>query len=67
MIKVIYNGSVLRFKMSAENSLLVEQLREKSEQKCLRFEVRFGRVRTIYYYDYDKLKDPGETQTVADV
>lgn len=57
MIKVIYNGSVIRFKMSAENSLLVEQLREKSEQKCLRFEVRYGRVRTIYYYDYDKPKD----------
>lgn len=56
MIKVIYNGSVLRFKKSAENSVLIEQLREKSEQKCFRFEVRFGRVRTIYYYDYNKLK-----------
>lgn len=56
MIKVIYNGSILRFKKSAESSVLVEQLREKSEQECLRFEVRFGRVRTIYYYDYNKPK-----------
>lgn len=67
MIKVIYNGSVFRFKKSAESSVLIEQLREKSEQKCLRFEVRYGRCRSIYYYDYDKLKDHGETQTVADV
>lgn len=54
MIKVIYNGSILRLKKSAENSVSIEQLREKSEQDHLRFEIRYGRCRCIYYYDYDK-------------
>lgn len=57
MIKVIYNGSSLLLKDTSENCILIEQLRVESEQKHLRFEVRFGRVRTIYYYDYDKPKD----------
>lgn len=57
MITVIYNGSILRFKKSTENFVLIEQLREKSEQDYLRFEVRYGRYRCIYYYDYDKSKD----------
>lgn len=56
MIKVIYNGSSLLLKNTSENHILIEQLRVESEQKHLRFEVRFGRVRTVYYYDYDKPK-----------
>ena len=67
MFKVIYNGSSLLLKNTSENCILIEQLRVESEQKHLRFEVRFGRVRTIYYYDYDKIKDHGEPQTTADV
>lgn len=67
MIKVIYNGSSLLLKDTFENQVLIEQLREESKQKYLRFEVRFGRYRGVYYYDYDKPKDHGETQTTVDV
>lgn len=67
MVKVLYNGSWLHLKSSVENAALVEQLRLESEQKHLRFEVRCRRCRCIYYYDYDKPKDHGKTQTAADV
>lgn len=67
MIKVIYNGSSLLLKNTSENCILIEQLRFESEQKHLRFEVRFGRVRTIYYYDYDKSKEHGDNKETSDV
>ena len=57
MVKVIYNGSVMLLKGSPSNLELVKQLQKESEEKHLRFEVRCGRYRGIYYYDYDKPKD----------
>ena len=57
MVKVIYNGSVMLLKGSPSNLELVKQLQKESEEKHLRFEVRYGRCRQIFYYDYDKPKD----------
>lgn len=57
MVKVIYNGSVMLLKASPSNLLLVKQLQKESEEKHFRFEVRSGRCRQIFYYDYDKPKD----------
>lgn len=56
MIKVIFNGSVLLLKDTEGNRQLLQEMRDECKKKCLRFDVRFGRVRTIYYYDYNKLK-----------
>lgn len=57
MVKVIYNGSVLLLKATDSNLELVKQLQKESAEKHLRFEVRHGRCRQIFYYDYDKPKD----------
>lgn len=57
MVKVIYNGSVMFLKGTPANLELVQQLQKESAEKHLRFEVRSGRCRQIFYYDYDKPKD----------
>lgn len=57
MVKVFYNGSVLLLKATDSNLELVKQLQMESHEKHLRFEVRCGRCRQIFYYDYDKPKD----------
>lgn len=67
MVKVIYNGSVMLLKGTESNLKLIRQLQEESRVKHLRFEVRCGRCRQIFYYDYDKPKDHGETQTAVNV
>lgn len=65
MVKVIYNGSVMLLKGTPSNLELVKQLQKESEEKHLRFEVRCGRCRQIYYYDYDKPNgDNKETSNV---
>ena len=53
MLKVLFNGSVMMLEPNDESVRIIDQLRAESEQKHLRFEVRFGRLRSIYYYDYD--------------
>ena len=53
MIKVLFNGSLMLLKPCDESFRVIEQLRAESDQKHLRYEVRFGRLRSIYYYDYD--------------
>ena len=67
MIKVIYNGSVMLLKGTPSNLELVKALQKESHEKHLRFEIRYRRYRGVYYYDYDKPKDHGETQTAAEV
>lgn len=57
MVKVIYNGSVMLLKATDSNLELVKQLQKESQEKYLRFEVRSGRCRQIFYFDYDKPKD----------
>jgi hypothetical protein len=57
MVKVIYNGSVMLLKGTPANLDLIKRLQKESEERHLRFEVRCGRFRKIFYYDYDKPKE----------
>lgn len=58
MIRVCYKGSIFFLKPSSENFASVEDMRKKAEFERVRFEVRYGCVRTIYYYDYDEKGSP---------
>lgn len=57
MIKVIFKGSVLLLKDTEGNRQLLQEMHDECKEKYLRFEFRKGRMRQIFYYDYDKPKD----------
>lgn len=67
MVKVIFDGSMMLLKGTDSNLELVRQLQEESQKKHLRFEVRYGRCRQIFYYDYDKSKDYGDNKETSNV
>lgn len=66
MIKVFFKGSVLSLKGTERNRRLLQEMHDECKEEHLRFEFREGRVRQIFYYDYDKPKDHEETQTAPD-
>ena len=66
MIKVFFKGSVLRLKDTERNRRLLQELHDECKEKHLRFEFREGRVRQIFYYDYDEPKACEEPQTAPD-
>lgn len=57
MIKVFFKGSVLLLKDTEGNRQLLQEMHDECKEKHLRFEFRKGRMRQVFYYDYDKPKD----------
>lgn len=67
MIKVIFKGGVMLLKDTEGNRQLLQEMHDESKESHCRFEVRVGRARTIYYYDYDKPKENGKVETDSNV
>lgn len=66
MYKVIFNGSVMLLQNTPENRDIIQNLLDESKEKCLRFEIRYKRMRQIFYFDYDKPKEDGKvSESVA--
>lgn len=51
--RVIYNGHLELIPFDTEGSEKVTNLVDKAEKECVRLEVRYKRMRLIYYFDYD--------------
>ena len=52
--RVIYSGKLELIPFDAEGSEKVSNLVEKAEEERVRIEIRYKRMRMIYYFDYDR-------------
>lgn len=52
--RVIYNGNLELIPFDTEGSEKVTNLVDKAEKEHVRLEVRYKRLRMIYYFDYDR-------------
>lgn len=57
--RVIYNGNLEVIPFDTEGSEKVTNLVDKAEKEHVRFEVRYKRMRMIYYFDYDRPSTSG--------
>lgn len=52
--RVIYDGKMELIPFDAEGSEKVSNLVGKAEEERVRIEIRYKRMRMIYYFDYDR-------------
>lgn len=63
--RVIYNGNLELVPFSEEGSEKVTDLVDKADKEHVRLEVRYKRMRMIYYFDYDRPATSGVAAEVA--
>lgn len=63
--RVIYDRKMELIPFDAEGSEKVSNLVEKAEKEFVRLEVRYKRMRMIYYFDYDHPATAGVHAEVA--
>ena len=52
--RVIYGGKLELIPFDAEGSEKVSNFVDKAKEECVRLEIRYKRMRMIYYFDYDR-------------
>lgn len=52
--RVIYGGKLELIPFDAEGSEKVSNLVDKAKEESVRLEIRYKRMRMIYYFDYDR-------------
>lgn len=63
--RVIYGGKLELIPFDVEGSEKVSNLVDKAKEEHVRLEVRYKRMRMIYYFDYDRPATSGVEAEVA--
>lgn len=55
-VRVVYNGQLTTYPFNDDASDVVTRLVEEAQEAHKRLEIRYKRIRVIYYFDYDAPK-----------